>query len=278
MERKGTAWVIGGSGGLGLAVANELARDGWLVIAGARSYPEEANADENPVRLRLDVTTEESCRRFANAVLSISPRVDVLVCAAAVLVLGSCENTSIEELQNVIQTNLIGTARMIKHALPVMRKEGAGKIVIFSSINGLLGIPYQSAYTASKHALEGYAECLAMETRDMGVQVCLVEPGDHSGGSSRTRLHASGENADSPYSKAFESTVGVIARDEANGLLPESLAAKVVRNVNKKHMRFRLRVAKPDQRLAVLLHDLLPAWAQFAILRGYYHGNGRTSK
>lgn len=64
---------------------------------------------------------------------------------------------------------------MVSLALPYMRAQGSGRIVLFSSINGLLGIPFQSAYTASKHALEGYAECLAMETAPWGVQVCLVE-------------------------------------------------------------------------------------------------------
>ena len=81
--------------------------------------------------------------------------------------------------------------RMNQAALPTMRTQGQGRIVMFSSINGLMGIPFQSAYTASKHAVEGYAECLAMEVRPFGVQVCLVEPGDHRSGSGRYRLQAS---------------------------------------------------------------------------------------
>lgn len=275
MEQKGTVWVIGGSGGLGLAVANAFAADGWRVVSGARSYPEKPDKAENPVRLGLDVTNEESCESFVSAALSVSPRMDVLVCAAAVLVLGSCEQTAISELEKVMSTNLIGAARMVKLALPHMREAGSGKIVLFSSINGLLGIPFQSAYTASKHALEGYAECLAMETARLGIQVCLVEPGDHSGGSERTRMHAAREQADSPYFKDFERATAVIARDEAGGLMPERLAAKVLKNVKRRRMRFRLRVAKPDQRLAVIIHDILPAWAQFAILRGYYNCEGR---
>ena len=270
MEHKGTVWVIGGSGGLGLATANAFAKDGWMVIAGARSFPMEPETGENPVQLRLDVTNEESCSRFVSQALRLSPQVDALVCAQAVLVLGSCEQTSAEELDRVMQTNLIGTARMVRLALPIMREAGGGRIILLSSINGLLGVPFQGAYTASKHAIEGYAECLAMETKDYGIQVSLVQPGDHRGGSQRTRLHAAMENETSPYHRAYQSACATIARDEAGGLSPERLGQKVVTNANRRRMRFRLRVAKPDQRLAVLLHTLFPAWAQFAILRGYY--------
>ena len=142
----------------------------------------------------------------------------------------------------------------------------------FSSINGLLGIPFQSAYTASKHALEGYAECLAMETADFGIQVCLVEPGDHRGGSSHTRLHAKNET-NTVYQKAYENTCAIIHHDEENGLFPDRLGRKIVRNAQRRHMRFRLRVAKPDQHLAVLLHTLFPASLNRKILCSYYRAH-----
>ena len=225
---------------------------------------------EHWVRLRLDVTDEESCARFAERALEISPRVDALVCGAAVLVLGSCEKTGADEYSRVLDTNFTGAARMVRLALPHMRAQGGGRIVLFSSINGLLGIPFQSAYTASKHALEGYAECLAMETAPWGVQVCLVEPGDHRGGSQRTRLNALEEDGTSPYHSRYEAAVAVIHRDEAGGLSPDRLGEKLVRNVERRHMRFRLRVAKPDQHLAVWLHALLPPWLNGRVLRAYY--------
>lgn len=274
MQWKGTVWVVGASSGLGLATANAFAAGGWLTIGGARSFGGEAERRpaeaEGFVRLPLDVTQEASCDEFARRALEISPRVDAVVCAAALIVLGSCEDTSVAELERVLNTNVLGAARMLKRALPTMRAQKHGKIIIFSSINGLLGIPFQGAYTASKHALEGYAECLAMETRRYGVQVCLVEPGDHRGGSERTRLHANADNGASPYRAACESACAVIHRDEANGLPPERLGRLVERNASRKKMRFRLRVAKPDQHLAVWLHDLLPAWANRSLLCDYY--------
>ena len=275
-----TVWITGASSGLGLATAKAFAGRGWLVVAGARSFadgtaPEEEKA-EHWVRLRLDVTDGESCAHFVRRALEISPRVDALVCGAAVLVLGSCEKTGADEYNRVLDTNFTGAARMVSLALPYMRAQGSGRIVLFSSINGLLGIPFQSAYTASKHALEGYAECLAMETAPWGVEVCLVEPGDHRGGSQRTRLNAREENGASPYHERFDAAVAVIHSDEANGLSPDRLGEKLVQNVERRHMRFRLRVAKPDQHLAVRLHALLPPWLNGRVLCAYYQGKRKA--
>lgn len=273
-----TVWVTGASSGLGLATAEAFAGRGWLVVAGARSFADAPERDETQafVRLGLDVTDEASCEAFARRALEISPRVDALVCGAAVLVLGSCEKTGADEYNRVLDTNFTGAARMVGLALPYMRAQGSGRIVLFSSINGLLGIPFQSAYTASKHALEGYAECLAMETAPWGVQVCLVEPGDHRGGSQRTRLNAREENGASPYHERFDAAVAVIHSDEANGLSPDRLGEKLVQNVERRHMRFRLRVAKPDQHLAVWLHALLPPWLNGRVLCAYYQGKRKA--
>ena len=268
---KKTVWVTGASSGLGNATAKAFAAAGWQVIGGARSFGNDSpRSDDDFHRLTLDVTSPESCETFVKNALTISPRVDALVCAAAVLVLGSCENTSCGEYSRVMETNFVGMARMVQHALPLMRQQMSGRIILFSSINGLLGIPFQSAYTASKHAMEGYAECLAMETRRFGVQVCLVEPGDHRGGSDHTRLHATNEGDGSPYQAAYESACAAIQRDESGGLAPEALGQKVVRNAQRKRMHFRLRVAKFDQHLAVWLHRYLPNWVNSLILRNYY--------
>lgn len=271
MQERKTVWVTGASSGLGLATAKAFAQAGWLVIGGARSFHTAQEPDDSGIlRLPLDVTSPESCQAFAEKALAISGRVDALICAAAVLVLGACENTSPDEYARVMNTNFVGTTRMVQLALPHMRKQQSGRIILFSSINGLLGIPFQSAYTASKHAMEGYAECLAMETRRFGVQVCLVEPGDHRGGSDHTRLHASGEGEASAYRAAYESACAAIHRDESGGLLPESLGKKVVHNAMRRRMHFRLRVAKFDQHLAVWLHRYLPNWLNSWILRNYY--------
>ncbi len=159
---------------------------------------------------------------------------------------------------------------MNRAVLPLMRQHGGGKIVMFSSINGLMGIPFQSAYTASKHAVEGYAECLQLEGKPFGIQVMLVEPGDHRSGSDLYRRHAAAMSPASPYAREFAGATAVIHHDEKNGSDPDRLGRKIARTLDRKRIPFRKRIASPDQHLAVLLHKVLPFSVNAAILRKYY--------
>lgn len=270
-ERRRTVWVTGASSGLGRYTAQALEEAGFCVIAGARSFSRNDGEQDGIARLPLDVTSPESVAAFCTAALAVSPRVDAVVHCAGVLALGPCEAMPLEEYRRVMETNYMGAVRVNQAALPLMRARGGGRIVIFSSINGLLGVPFQSAYTASKHALEGYAECLAMETKALGIQVCLVEPGDHRGGSQAYRARAA-LAADSPYAGAMARGVAVIDRDEANGSDPLSLGRQVARALQKRRMPFRLCVASPDQHLAVWMHRLLPSRLCLSVLRQYYLG------
>ena len=267
MSEQKTVWVTGASSGLGLHTAAALKEDGWRVIAGARSF-EDGEAD-GIHRLKLDVTDEESIRRFCEKAQEITMP-DALVQCAGMLVLGSCEETGTEEFRRVIDTNYLGMVRVNREVLPLMRARGGGKIVLFSSINGLLGIPFQGAYTASKHAIEGYAECLSMEVKPFGIQVMLVEPGDHRSGSEKYRPHAAAMTGESPYAAAYDSATKVIHRDETGGSDPDVLGRKVARALDRKRLPLRKRIASPDQHLAAILHKLLPGRLNERILTGYY--------
>ena len=267
MSGQKTVWVTGASSGLGLHTAAALKEDGWRVIAGARSF--EDGEQDGIHRLKLDVTDEESIRRFCEKAQEIAPP-DALVQCAGMLVLGSCEETGLEEFRRVIDTNYLGMVRVNKAVLPLMRARGVGKIVLFSSINGLMGIPFQSAYPASKHAIEGYAECLAMEVKPFGIQVMLVEPGDHRSGSDKYRPHAAAMSDASPYVAEYESSIAQIAHDEHNGSDPDVLGRKIARTLDRERIPFRKRIASPDQHMAVYIHRFLPAKLNAAILRSYY--------
>ena len=267
MSGQKTVWMTGASSGLGLHTAAALKEEGWRVIAGARSFEDEER--EGVCRLKLDVTDEESVRRFCEKAAEIAPP-DALVQCAGMLVLGSCEETRTEEYRRVLDTNYLGMVRMNRAVLPLMRARGGGKIVLFSSINGLLGIPFQSAYTASKHAIEGYAEGLQMEVRPFGIQVTLVEPGDHRGGSEKYRPKTNGAGPESPYAAAFKSATERIRHDETHGSDPGKLGQKIARMLARKKVPFRKRIASPDQHLAVYLHRFLPARWNERILYRYY--------
>lgn len=263
-------WITGASSGLGLHTAKALAQAGFQVVAGARSFGEEQKHVAGCICLPLDVTNEQSMDQFVKTAVSLCGTPDILINCAGMLILGACESYGREELMQVMETNFLGQAAMISRVLPMMREKGKGRIVNFSSINGLLGIPFQGAYVASKHAIEGYSECLALECRPYGIEVMLVEPGDHQSGARAYRRISRGMNGSSPYQKAFETGTRVIAYDEEHGCAPDALGRKIARVLKRKYIPRRLRIAKMDQRLAVVLHDLLPAWGFDRILSSYY--------
>lgn len=262
-------WITGASSGLGLHTAKALAEAGHTVIAGARSFKRERGAD-GIERIPLDVTSDASAEAFVSEALKINGRVDALVQCAGILMLGSCEETTVDEYRRILETDFLGMVRMNAWVLPRMRAQGGGRIVMFSSINGLLGIPFQSAYTAAKHAVEGYAESLQQETAGFGIQVCLVEPGDHRSGSDAYRFHSAAMAGDSPYAADYADATTVIRHDEHNGSDPAKLGRRVAGVLKRRRMPGRLRVASLDQKLAVWLHDLLPTRLNHAILRSYY--------
>jgi NAD(P)-dependent dehydrogenase (short-subunit alcohol dehydrogenase family) len=264
-------WVSGASSGLGLYTAKALQAAGWQVVGGARSF----SVVEAPglLQLTLDVDRDDSVEAFCQTALDRFGAPDALVNCAGIVTAGACEDYSMQELKRVMDVNFYGMVRMIQQVLPLMRARGEGRIVNFSSINGLLATPFQGAYTASKHAVEGFSEALRMELAPQHIQVMLVEPGDHRGGQDKYRTQT--KQITSSYRNALARTRAVIAKDEANGLDPARLGRKVARAMAKKRLPLRLRVAGLGQHAGVWLHDLLPGRLFTRLLSIYYHIPGR---
>lgn len=268
--------VSGASSGLGYATARFLAQTGHIVYAGARSYQNEREETVGRGRLKevfLDVTDIPGIRRLLERITESEGRLDVLVNCAACLVLGAAEELSPEEFELVWRTNLVGTLNMCQGVLPLMRGQRQGKIINFSSLNGLIGIPFESAYVASKFAVEGLSECLSLEVGGYNIQVVLVEPTDHRSGSRLYRLRASrSDSPDSPYYGDYLKGTRKIASDEEHGSRPEGVARLVARIIRKKRPRLRYTVGRFDQRLAVFLKKVLPGRVFERIMRAYYLG------
>jgi len=127
--------------------------------------------------LTLDVRDDASVAECVERVLSRAGRIDVLVNHAGVAVVGALEETGLDEFKNAMETNLLGTVRMMRAVLPVMRRQGCGRIVNIGSVMGFLPMPYSAAYCASKHAIRGLSESVDHEVRGFGVRVIAIEPG-----------------------------------------------------------------------------------------------------
>ena len=260
------AWVTGASSGLGYYTALALKQAGWQVAGGARSFSDEEK--EGIHCLKLDVSDQRSVDSFCEAALARFGQPDALVNAAGVLNIGACEDYSEEELRAVMEVNFFGMTRMVKAVLPHMREKGKGRIVNFSSINGLMAIPFQGAYAASKHAIEGYSEALWMELSPLGIEVMLVEPGDHRGGSAKYRSRSA--RCSPCYADNRERAIERIEADEAAGAFPKTLGNKVAKVMSLRKMPPRLRVAQTVQHIAAMLHDILPNRLFFRLLNLYY--------
>jgi len=263
--------VTGASSGLGLAVANHLGNIGHIVYAGARSFNNESSGQENMKKVYLDVTKDESVDQVVQNIIKTEGRIDVLVNCAAMLVLGSVEDISLAEFGQVIDTNLVGTVRMCKAVLPYMREKRSGLIINFSSIMGLLAIPFQCAYSASKFAIEGFSEALSLETKDFGIKVVIIEPTDHKSGSQKYRPHAKGANENSPYRDSFLRVTGKIEYDESHGSEPDVLAGIVGRIIDSPNPKLRYKIGKFDQKLSVAAKRILPGRVFESVIRSYYN-------
>lgn len=266
--------VVGASSGLGRAVAQHLASEGFRTYAAARSFSGDASDKMPPdgcVPIHLDVTDGVSVEAAISAVLAEEGRIDALVNCAAILTLGACEEATTSELAAVLDTNVLGNACVIQAVLPLMRVQGSGRIVQFSSLNGRFAVPFQGAYTASKHALEGWCEALAMEVHPFGIGVTLMEPGDCRSGSQAYRRHAAAAQAQtSPYRARYDAAVAHIDHDERTGMDPVRVARAVSRTLRRKQAPMRVVVARIDQRLALWLHGLLPGRLFARIIAWYY--------
>ena len=108
-----------------------------------------------------------------------------------------------------------------------MRKQGGGTIINFSSIGGLMGLPFQAFYSAGKFAIEGFSEALRMEVKKFNIKIVLINPGDfHTSNSANRRKFLSPTGAEDPYNEQYLKTMAIIEKDEAGGWEPVVLAGK----------------------------------------------------
>ena len=172
------ALVTGASSGMGKVIAQRLIEDGLSVIVAARSYDKMADLEAlGAQRLQLDIANEESIQKAVQNILASHNGVDVLVNNAGFGCYGAVEDTPIDDARYQFEVNLFGLARLTQLLLPKMREQGAGKIINISSMGGKIYTPLGAWYHASKHALEGWSDCLRLEVAQFGIDVVVVEPG-----------------------------------------------------------------------------------------------------
>ncbi len=246
--------VTGASAGIGQACADRMHRQGWKVVGASRR----GTSGGGWVPMVMDVDSDASVHSGVQALLGEHHRLDAVVACAGWGLAGAVEQTPIADARDQLETNFWGAVRVVQEALPVMRRQQAGRIVLVSSIGGIIGIPFQAFYSASKFALEGYGESLAYEVEPFGIQVTLIEPGNVRTDFTSSRRDVETPGGDDPYSTAVSKAVTKMAIDEANGVPPDDVAATVQRALEANTAPRRMSVGKFDERVGIISKRLLP--------------------
>ena len=172
------AFVTGASSGMGKETALRLLDKGFIVYVAARRLELMTDLQERgAIAIQMDISKEEQIVAAIQKVESAHGGIDVLINNAGFGMYGSMEESTIADARYQFEVNLFGLARLTQLALPYMRQKGAGTIVNISSMGGKMYTPLGSWYHATKHALEGWSDCLRIELASFGIKVIIIEPG-----------------------------------------------------------------------------------------------------
>lgn len=253
-----TVLITGCSSGIGLESARELTRQGFRVLAACRKAEDVARMDqEGFTGVLLDLDDAASVDRAADEVIALSGnRLFGIFNNAGYGVYGSLDSISREQMEQQFSSNFFGTHQLTLRLLPAMLPHGEGRIVMTSSVMGLISTPGRGAYAASKYALEAWSDALRMELRHTGIKVSLIEPGPI-----RTRFT---DNVNQTQRDKPVENPGIAARFT---LGPEAVVAKVRHAFESKRPKLRYPVTLVTWAVS-LLKRLLPARMMDKILHG----------
>lgn len=220
-----TVWITGASSGIGEALAGVFARLGATLVLSARREAELERvraalprADAHRV-VAFDVADEEAVVGAAREVLAGGTRLDLLALNAGISQRALARDTALAVDRRLFDVNFFGPVALAKAVLPAFRAQGGGRLVVVSSLVGKVGTPLRSGYAASKHALHGFFESLALEEHAAGVRVTMAMPGFI-----RTPLPTTALTGDG-------SPQGHMDRAQLEGMAPGECAERIVRGV-----------------------------------------------
>ncbi len=170
--------ITGASSGMGKVTAEKLLSKGYVVYAAARRLDKMEDLKKLGAKtVKLDVSKEDQVEALVDQIISDQGRIDVLFNNAGFGLYGAVEDVSLSDARYQFDVNVFGLAKMTQTVLPHMRKQGRGKIIMTSSMGGKIYTPLGAWYHATKHAVEGFSDCLRLEVEGFGIDVVVVEPG-----------------------------------------------------------------------------------------------------
>jgi NAD(P)-dependent dehydrogenase (short-subunit alcohol dehydrogenase family) len=255
-----TALITGCSSGIGLDAARTLTARGWRVFATCRDADDCARLRaEGLESFPLDYADDATIAAAVAEAMARAGRIDALFNNGAHAIPGFIEDLPTDALRAIFEANFLGWHALTRRVLPIMRAQGAGRIVQCSSVLGFAAVPWRGAYVATKFALEGYTDCLRLELRDLPIHVSLIQPGPVA-----TRFN---ENAVTQFRRWIDveasprraELLGIAERYEAGGgglarftLPPAAVTAKLIHALESPRPRARYKVTWPTYGTALL--------------------------
>jgi NAD(P)-dependent dehydrogenase (short-subunit alcohol dehydrogenase family) len=273
-DRKRSILITGCSTGIGLAAARTLKARGWRVLATARKPKdlERLRATEGLEAIACELSDPASIARCAEEALArTGGQLDALYNNAAYGLIGAMEDVTPAQLRSCLEVNVIAVHDLTRRVIPAMRAQGHGRIVMCSSVLGLVAGPYRGPYCASKYALEAMSDALRLELRPAGIHVSLIEPGPIESEFLATTLavfQASVDPETSPHRDYYRRRLsqmqsGASARFK---LGPEAVVEKLIHALESPRPRARYKIGLPT-RAAALLKRALPDVLMDPVLR-----------
>ena len=263
------AIVTGGSSGIGESIALTLSKNGYKVYATARNPKVEGLSDTFKY-LKMDVQQDDSVTSAVNTVLESEERIDVLINCAGLGINGPIEETPVDMVKDVFETNVFGLVRVSQAVLPTMRKQGGGFIVNISSIAGEFGLPLRGFYSASKASVEMITEALRMEVKQFGIRVSSVQPGDFATNISANRPTAE-VTKESAYFPMFSKIDEQVNEEVKHAKDPQMVGDGILKILEQKSPAVRYRIGPFMQKLSVKVKRLVTGKSFEKIIMNHYN-------
>lgn len=229
MENKKVVIITGASSGIGKATALMLVKNGYKVYGISRGKSD----CKEFVSYQGDVNDEEKMCQIFEEIFQNEGHIDVLINNAGFGIAGAIADTKKENIENIVNTNLTAVISLCSKIIPYLKKSGGGKIVNISSVGGIIPLPFQACYSATKAGVEVFSRALAGEVKQDNIKVTAILPGDTKTGFTKARIIDKADN--SSYDKRVQKSVGKMAKDEQNGKSPDTVAKVILKVLKKKN-------------------------------------------
>ncbi|MGZ4954923.1 MAG: SDR family oxidoreductase [Methylobacter sp.] len=274
MNTSKTILITGCSTGIGYTTAVELKKRGHRVLATARKQQDVLRLQqEGFTAIQLDLADSNSIQQAVNSAIELTGgKIDALFNNGAFGQPGAVEDLTRDVLRFQFETNLFGTHELTNLIIPLMRKQGRGRIIYNSSVLGFVAMTYRGAYNASKFALEGLADTLRLELYDTNIHISLIEPGPIRSDFRKNAFALYKKNIDPTHSNHKENYKTMEDRLQKEGpavpftLPAEAVTKKVIHALEAGQPKMRYYVTFPTYLFAVLKRILPMSWLD-ALLR-----------